>query len=311
MSILAAHQQVARVAVPLHIIDQRIIPQLYHAQGLILLQIVLGGDVEEEDLSLLGGGGKHGAILGELHRHHRRVMGLERLQDINASLTHAEDPDDPVVKAHGSDLALVGVRVREVVRTEGCPHKLPGVHLLVLDEVPQLNFSILADGDGGLVEGVHDEVVDGSRVEVGDLLVLQGLNVHLPDLPIGVPQQPNVLPLDHVHQIRRFVFVVEVDDLLLLDGGDGDLQDLIPLSVLDVHELPPLDKPIPTASNEEVTLKHHKLNTTIMEGLLGVLLEHQVGLDQVPLPQDQRPIVSSTHNFAIRHFSEASDIREV
>ena len=57
---LASNDNLGRVLVPLQVVDERILWQMHHAQGLVQLQVVMTIRLKEEDFSVASSSDKHG-----------------------------------------------------------------------------------------------------------------------------------------------------------------------------------------------------------------------------------------------------------
>lgn len=82
---------------------------------------------------------------------------------------------------------------------------------------------------------------------------------------------------------------------LLLYRRNGDLKEITGLGIVDVLELPPLDVPVATRSDKQLFLliENNDLDETLVEGGLLLLIQDQVGLHQVTVPENEGSVLGT------------------
>lgn len=148
-------------------------------------------------------------------------------------------------------------------------------------------------------------------MEAHDLFHTYGVIIEFPDLTVAITDEPVIGASDHGDDIRGAV-VGRVHHDLLLHRGNGDLKEITGLGIVDILELPPLDVPIATGSDKQLLLliENNDLNEALVEGGLLLLIEDQMGLHQVTVPENEGSVLGTAEHLAVGELTYPGDVGE-
>lgn len=131
----------------------------------------------------------------------------------------------------------------------------------------------------------------------------------LPDLSMSISNKPVILSSNHCDNVGRAI-IGRVNNDLLLDWCNRNLKEITSLSVIDILEFPPLNIPVTTGGYEELFLliENYDLDETLVKRRLGLLIEHQMGLDEVSVPKNERPVLSTAEDLTVGEFADTGDV---
>lgn len=134
----------------------------------------------------------------------------------------------------------------------------------------------------------------------------------LPDLSMSISNKPVILSSNHCDNVGRAI-IGRVNNDLLLDWCNRNLKEIASLSVIDILEFPPLNIPVTAGGDEELFLliENYDLDETLVKRRLGLLIEHQMGFDEVSVPKNESAVLSTAEDLPVGEFADTGDVREL
>jgi hypothetical protein len=118
-----------------------------------------------------------------------------------------------------------------------------------------------------------------------------------------------IVPSNHAHNVCGFV-VGRVHHELLLNGVNSNLEKITSLSVVNIEEFPPFDIAIATSCDKKLffLIENNDFYETIMKRGLQLLVAHQMRLDEVTVPKDERAVLSTAEHLAVWELAHACHV---
>mmetsp|Transcript_19218 Transcript_19218/g.23779 ORF Transcript_19218/g.23779 Transcript_19218/m.23779 type:complete len:396 (+) Transcript_19218:1358-2545(+) len=236
---LARDDHLGAVGVPLQVVHEAALGQAQHAQWLVQGEVSVAVGLKEEDFSVARSGDEHGlgGSVGQLDD--GRVVSLEHHVQLDFLIVDVHHTHDTAVVAHSCDSTAVVVRTADQINAVSTTVELRLGDGLTTDVVPELNVAVLANSGAHVAAVADRHVVNATRVEVKHDLALERLKVELPETTLEVLHQPEVSATYHVDDLSQIaIFSLNA---AMLPALNGDFEDFVGLSIVDVDERPPLD----------------------------------------------------------------------